>query len=252
MHDTRLLVITAIFLATSMVGCRTTPPAPGKLPADKPRSVPSQPAAVVPAAKPKPPVSTPPAAVPRPEPESSMPEFPDPDGSTDSLVREGFACCNLHYEDIWISDANYSNLPMIPVGTPVKILRFGRNRAYVTIGGRSMRLAHDYGRERESLEQWVEKIIVDVDPNQKIASYPALIQNAIKAGRIAVGMTREQVIMAMGYPLSTENPWLGAPVWKMWASMYGKYQLVWDTGGKLTKIVADPQTRNLIVFQPAN
>lgn len=65
-------------------------------------------------------------------------------------------------------------------------------------------------------------------------------------------MTKEQVIMAVGYPVSSENPWLGAPVWKMQASMFGKYQLLWDASGKVAKIVADRNTRERIVFQPSD
>ena len=40
-----------------------------------------------------------------------------------------------------------------------------------------------------------------------------------------VGMTREQVIVAVGYPLTSENVSLDAPVWRLWRSSDGEYQL---------------------------
>ena len=36
-----------------------------------------------------------------------------------ALPRQGFACCNLHFDGDEINDANYSELPMIPAGTPI-------------------------------------------------------------------------------------------------------------------------------------
>jgi hypothetical protein len=38
------------------------------------------------------------------------------------LPRVGFACCNLRYEGDWISDGNYAVLPMLPAGTPIKVV----------------------------------------------------------------------------------------------------------------------------------
>lgn len=252
MHGSKLVAITAILLATSMAGCRTSPPAPDTVPAEKLKSVPPKPPAVVPAAKPKPSVSAPPAVVPKPQPEIIIPDATKPEEPAELALPEGYSCCNLLYEDDWISDSNFLNLPMIPVGTPVKVLRFGRHRAYVDLGGKSMRIGLDYGRQQLSVQQWIDRIVVPEDPNEKITGFPAPIQAAIKAGRIALGMTKEQVIMAVGYPVSSDNPSLGAPVWKMRASMYGNYQLIWGAGGKLAKIVADRNTRNLIVFQPTD
>lgn len=183
MYGSRLVATTAILLATSIVGCRTTPTTPDSVPAGKPKSTLAKPPAVAHTAKPKPSVSTPPAGVPEPTPETIIPEASEPDELAGLALPEGYSCCNLHYEDDWISDSNFSNLPMIPVGTPVKVLRFGRNRAYVKIGDMSMRIGLDYGRQQLSLQQWIDRIVVSEDPNEKIAGFPAPIQAAIKAGR---------------------------------------------------------------------
>jgi hypothetical protein len=54
-------------------------------------------------------------------------------------------------------------------------------------------------------------IVVD-DPKIKLASYAAPVREAIAAGKLLTGMTRDQVLMAVGYPVSTENPDLQARV----------------------------------------
>lgn len=166
-------------------------------------------------------------------------------------LPQGYTCCNFHHEGDWISDSNYATLPMIPAGTPAKVTGYGRHRAYVELDGRKMRLGHDYGREQQTLQQWVARMIVADDPKQKIAGYPAAVQAAIKQGKVAPGMTREQVIISVGYPLTSENASLDAPIWRMWVSSFGEYQIVWDASGKVKEIAGDPLTRNIIVYQPA-
>jgi hypothetical protein len=83
-----------------------------------------------------------------------------------------------------------------------------------------MRLGHDYGRKEESLEQWISKIVVEEDPAPRIASYPVEVQAAIKEGRVTLGMTREQAIVAIGYPLTSETPSLDSPLWRHWLSSF--------------------------------
>jgi len=166
------------------------------------------------------------------------------------LPFKGYACCNLHYEKDWISDGNYAVLPSIPAGTPISVLRFARHRAYVDVNGRKMRLGHDYGRDQESLEQWLHKIVVDADPTAKIASFPADVQDAIHQGRVMVGMTREQAIISIGYPLTNENASLDAPVWRHWVSSSEEYQLLWGHDGRIREITAPEMVRNQIVYDP--
>src|SRR5882724_1493574 len=57
-----------------------------------------------------------------------------------AFPRQGYACCDLHYEKDWINDGNYAELPMIPAGTPIEVLSYGSNRAYVKVDGKPMRL----------------------------------------------------------------------------------------------------------------
>ncbi len=167
-----------------------------------------------------------------------------------ALPRKGFACCNLHYSKDWINDGNYAELPMIPVGTPVEVLSYGRHRAYVNIDGKPMRLGHDYGRDQESLEVWVDKIVVADDPRARIATFPRGVQDAIRQGKVMIGMTREQVIAAIGYPLTSENISLDAPVWKIWRSTHGEYDLNFRPDGRLESVTGEDSVTSVMVYKP--
>ena len=113
-----------------------------------------------------------------------------------------------------------------------------------------MRLGHDYGRDQETLQQWTAKMIVADDPIIKIATFPDAIKDAIRMGRLSKGMTREQVIMSVGYPLTNENASLDAPVWRMRASDTQVYQVVWGTDGLVKDIIGDPWALSLVVYKP--
>lgn len=167
-----------------------------------------------------------------------------------SPLQQGYTCCNLRYDGDWISDSNYANLPMIPAGTPIKVLSYGRDRAHVDLGGKPFRLGHDYGRAEESTERWVSKIVVSADPKPQLAAYPRQIQAAIRAGQVMKGMTREQVIMSVGYPLTSENRSLDAPVWRLWWSSFGEYQVEWDKQGRVKDITGHPETLKMMVYKP--
>jgi hypothetical protein len=177
------------------------------------------------------------------------PPPPPPPGS--GLPRQGFACCNLHFDKDWINDGNYAKFPMIPAGTPVEVQSYGKDRAFVLINGKPMKLGHDYGRDQETLDQWVNKIVVDQDPGPRISRYPRPVQDAIQAGKLMVGMTREQAIVAIGYPLTSENGPLESSTWKMWRSTHGEYDLNFGPDGRLTSITGDDEAVGQMVFKPA-
>jgi hypothetical protein len=163
----------------------------------------------------------------------------------------GFSCCNLHYENDWLSDGNYAGLPMmVPVGTPITVLSYGRYRANVTVDGKKMRLGQDYGRDQETVDQWVHKIVVEGDPKARIAAYPPKIREAIRQGKVLQGMTKEQAIMAVGYPMTSETPSLDATFWRYWVSSFEEYQLVWGTNGLLKEITGGETVLMRMVYQP--
>jgi len=175
---------------------------------------------------------------------------PPPSNAAQGLPRQGFACCNLHYSKDWIDDGNYAELPMISAGTPIEVDSYGKDRAYVKIDGRPMRLGHEYGRDQESLEAWVNKIVVAVDPRPKMATWPKAVRDAVYEGKILTGMTREQVIAAVGYPLTNENVSLEQPTWRMWRSRGGEYQVNFRADGRVRSVTGDDSVTSQMLYRP--
>lgn len=168
-----------------------------------------------------------------------------PLAATAQPMPEGFLCCNMRTDGKWISDINYAEAgkKVIPLGTPVKVTSYGRYRAYVDLGdGSKQALGNDYSRDM-NLGAFAQRYVVAEDPKKKLAAYPAKQRDAITSGRIMKGMTREQVLMAVGYPVTSENAHLDAKVWRMWLSSFAEFQVVWGDDGRVSEIVTDPATR---------
>ena len=163
-------------------------------------------------------------------------------------LRSGFACCNLHYDGDWISDSNLAQLPFIPAGTPIKVKKIEAYRAYVEVDGKPLRLGLDYGRVQETTEQWVNKLVLAEDPRLKIARFAPPVRKAIEAGKLLRGMTREQVVMAVGHPQSNENPDLNAPYWRYWWSSFGPYYVYWNKG-KVSRIDGDSEAVGRMTYK---
>lgn len=167
--------------------------------------------------------------------------------SVESPPLSGYTCCNFHYEDDWISDANWSALPMIPAGSLVRTLEFRSYRVVVELGGRRMGLGLDYGRDQK-LTEWSRRMIVQEDPRPKIESWPAPVRDAVRDGKVAIGMTKEQVIVSLGYPPAHETPSIDAQQWTYWHTDAAPYQVLWDTSGRVKTIIAARPIRAAVLI----
>lgn len=160
---------------------------------------------------------------------------------------DGYLCCNMRTDGSWISDANYaeSGKRLVPVGTPARVTGHGRYRVNVLIDDKRQSIGNDYSRDLD-LDTFARRYVVKEDPTPKIAGYPAKVREAIKQAKVSPGMTREQVLMALGYPMSSENPDLNANLWRFWLSSFAEFQVQFDATGRVAEITTDPGTRNLV------
>lgn len=159
----------------------------------------------------------------------------------------GYLCCNMRTDGAWISDSNYaeSGKTTVPFGTPVKVLGQGRQRVNIDVGGKRMAIGNDYSRDL-SLDMFQRRYIVPEDPRPLVAAMPPRIRAAIESFRVTRGMTRGQVAMALGWPISSENPHLDAPVWKYWLWTFSPFDVRFDGTGLVNGIDTDPDTRRVV------
>jgi hypothetical protein len=161
----------------------------------------------------------------------------------------GYLCCNMRTDGAWISDINYdeNGKKIIPVGTPLKVTGFGHYRVKVDINGKGQAIGNDYSRDLD-LDVFAKRYVVADDPAAKIAAFPKKIQDAIASARIVVGMTREQVMMSVGYPVSSENHNLDDKTWRFWLSSFSEFRVVFDDSGHVIEVNGDADAKSKVLM----
>jgi hypothetical protein len=179
-------------------------------------------------------------------------QSPSPEAMAAMATADRYTCCNLRYDGDWISDNNFIGQPFIPAGSRVKVAGWGRKRVHVNIEGRTMSAGPDSDFEPLTREQFADRIFVKEDPKTKVEGYSPEVQQAIVSGRVLAWMTREQVVMAIGFPRAdrTEGG-LGGKRWVYSLAEEGdEFDLDFDGDGKLVAVNASSRVRRSVVHNP--
>jgi hypothetical protein len=160
-----------------------------------------------------------------------------------------FTATNLHYDGDWISEVAKFQLPLIPAGSMLKVIDWGKGRANVLVDGRRMRVGIDESGDVETIQQLVARITSPTDPRLAIREYPENVRNAIRLGRVMAGMTKDQVRLALGRPRVDFVPSLEASEWRYDTSDYGPVYLLFDDKGLLKELDASRPARALLLVQ---
>ncbi|MFY9511040.1 MAG: hypothetical protein WAQ05_08720, partial [Rubrivivax sp.] len=174
------------------------------------------------------------------------------DSPEERKAMEGavYTCCNLHYEGDWISDANWTTLPMIPAGARIKVSDLGGKSADVLIDGRKMRIGLDYGRKQLTTDKLLAALTVKDDPAPRIAAMAAPVQAAIKAGKVMLGMTRDEVLVALGPPRADETASTSAAAWTYRTDKDEAFVVSFGAEGRVSAVEAATEVLRLVVQAP--
>jgi hypothetical protein len=154
--------------------------------------------------------------------------------------RTFYTCCNIRYEGQDINDANYQVGAILPFGSQAQVQAMRGRSVTFLADGRTLTLTQSYGTAQESFEAYLAKILVSEDPRVRFASWPKGVQEAVSAGHVEKGMTREQVLMSLGYPPTHRTPSLNDRQWTYWYNRWVTFQVVFDDAGKVDQIVGSP------------
>src|SRR2546428_8442191 len=169
-----------------------------------------------------------------------------------------YLCCNMRYEKPEVSDANYLKGALIPFGTRVQILEVGRRSVkFQPAGHPPITLVLKYGDKVLTMDQYLDRLFLAEDPHGKLVRArddaaqrkPARkgerarspegssdrVGKLIEQGVVDVGMTRDQVLMALGYPPAHRTPALDAPVWTYWQNRWATMQVYFD-GDRVARV----------------
>ena len=160
-----------------------------------------------------------------------------------------FTATNLRYDGDWINEVSGLNLPIVPAGSRLKVLDYSGNRASVLIDGRRMRMGIDWSRGKETIQQFIARATTTEDPRKAIAGYPERVRNAIRAGRVFLGMTKEQILLSMGRPRVDLVPSLSSHEWVYQGPDQEEMFLMFDAAGALKEVDGSRKARKLVLYE---
>jgi len=152
--------------------------------------------------------------------------------------RELYLCCNTGFNPQFVaSDSNYgryrselgySSGPMLAAGTRVRVTKVGGSAvAFQPLDSpTTYTISFKYGRKQLSPNQYFQNILREKNPVDAIQNVPRAIADAIHEGRLLEGMTKEQALLARGYPPAHRTPSLDASEW-----------IYFDTPGYVDRVV---------------
>ena len=156
-------------------------------------------------------------------------ETANPDGATESIgyfdairsdpppvVGQQYYTrhCFKYEKGVWPT-TNYWQGTLVPINTQVTV---------VSLGDKSMELRLMSGETVKivNVEKYSKRSMTDIARNLltpeavPVDKFDEATVNAIKGGTLILGMTKEQVVMAHGYPPGHKTPSLDADTWLYW------------------------------------
>ena len=160
----------------------------------------------------------------------------------------GFLCCNVYTDGESVSDISFGGegQHLIPLGSPIRVTRLKKNKMQVVVENKNIKFENEYSRDLP-IEQFSRRWIVQDDPAAKAKTFPKSIQAAIADGHVMLGMTREQVLMSLGYPASSEVPNLNAKAWTYWCTAKVQYRVRFDEQDRVADVEPVVDVRALLL-----
>lgn len=138
------------------------------------------------------------------------------------------------------SYANYTNPGsghvVIPAGSEISILKTARKEFSFSVkaDGRVVEFEFHEPRMGMSVEQYIGKI-TSPEP-ASLAEYSEQDQAGIAAGKAMIGMTKEGVMVALGYPAAHRTPSLDSSTWVYWTNRFKTIAVEFDEQGKVKSL----------------
>jgi len=148
--------------------------------------------------------------------------------------KDYFTRFSFHEEDQTYLTTNYGRGELVPINTPVHVVAISfRKIALKRLDtGESLYIENVEKYSRRTIARIATDLLSSVKtPLDRLA--PPLVA-AIETGEMRKGMTKEQVLMARGYPPGHETPSIDSDRWKYWSSRFITQTIVF-TNGRLTQ-----------------
>ena len=153
------------------------------------------------------------------------PPMVDPVAGQDYFLRS-----TLHFEDGEYAATNYARGAIVPINTPVRIVSMRGKKIEIKRldAGDTLEIENVEKYTRKSLPE-LARILFSAEPTP-IEQLPEELAASIRNGDMRLGMTKEQVLMARGYPPAHETSSIESDRWIFWSSRFVKHTVIFANG----------------------
>jgi hypothetical protein len=138
-------------------------------------------------------------------------------------------CCNVWYEKPKINDVLYQTGTKVPFGTRVQIVQVdSKTITFQPDGHPPITFVLRYGRKQTTTDEYLHRLFVPDDPRARLRRVPQKTVRNIEDGIVTEGMTREQVLMAVGFPPMHRTPSLEQDDWHFWENRWHEWIVRFD------------------------
>jgi hypothetical protein len=126
-----------------------------------------------------------------------------------------FLCCNLRYDPKKpeITDTIAAQGTLVPFATRVEVQKVTRDTVvFAPAGHPPITLDYEHGGKLP-FDTFLSRLFVTEDPRLKLKKVPARQVKQVEKATIVPGMSRDQVLLAVGYPPADRTPALEATTW---------------------------------------
>lgn len=156
---------------------------------------------------------------------SIAPPFIQPVVGNDYFTRYSF-----YQEDGKYITTNYARGSLVPINTPIKLLAMSGDKL------RIKRLDNNVEIKVENVRKYSGKNINEIasimfaSEKTPIEKLVPPLSSAISSGEMRLGMTKEQVLMARGYPPAHQTPSIDGDRWVYWSSRFVQQTILFANG----------------------
>jgi hypothetical protein len=154
--------------------------------------------------------------------------------------------CNLHADpnNNRLSSVNYQLAgKVLKWGTPIKIKKISKGKVEFEASGENFTYEiHKRTRKITTVRDHLARFLT-TDLNQlktKVGSLSSVDKKGIEDARAMVGMSKQGVLIAIGYPpeFVVTDP-VAASSWQYWRNRWGKFIVAFDTHGNVKDIAGN-------------
>jgi hypothetical protein len=144
---------------------------------------------------------------------------------------------NLHPDEKGkrLYSVNYQLESLMPACTRVKILSVTNKRMEFEVEGGTKYEYIFHDSMKDPIPRHLDRYFGKACPRKKIDALTGVNRRGFKEGKILPGMTKDALILAVGYPPEHATPSLQSQTWKYWRNRFATTN-VHFAGGKVAKL----------------